>query len=43
MDEIDKVEFPSYDTFTNKGIITSPKGGYTLIDEQTIVTHLTKL
>jgi hypothetical protein len=42
-DEIHKVEFPSQDTFEGKGAITSPKDGHTLIDEQTIVTHLTKL
>jgi hypothetical protein len=42
-DEFHKVELPSQDTFEGKGTITSPKDGRTLIDEQIIVTHLTKL
>jgi hypothetical protein len=41
--EIHKVELPSQDTFEGKGTITSPKDGHTLIDEQTIITYLTKL
>jgi hypothetical protein len=42
-DEIHKVVLPSQDAFEGKGTITSPKDGHSLIGEQTIVTHLTKL
>jgi hypothetical protein len=41
--EIHKIEPPSQDTFEGRGTITSPKDGHTLIGEQTIITHLTKL
>jgi hypothetical protein len=43
MNEIHKVELTSQDTFKGKRTITSPKDGHTLIGEQIIVTHLTKL